>query len=62
MTLSSLITTRGYKPRKQGISCMNDPGLPTGAFRDYIQSHGDYIDYVKFGWGTALVTRDLEKR
>lgn len=62
MTLSSLITSRGYKPRKQGISCMNDPGLPTGAFHDYIQSHGDYIDYVKFGWGTALVTRDLEKK
>lgn len=62
MSLSSLITSRGYKPRKQGISCMNDPGLPTGAFHDYIQSHGDYIDYVKFGWGTALVTRDLEKK
>jgi phosphosulfolactate synthase len=41
---------------------MNDPGLPIGVFRDYIRSHGDYMDYVKFGWGTALVTRDIEKK
>lgn len=62
MTSSLLITTRENKPRKQGISCMIDSGLPTGVFRDYIRSHGDYMDYVKFGWGTALVTKDIEKK
>jgi phosphosulfolactate synthase len=39
-----------------------DPGLPTAAFTDVITSHGEYIDLVKFGWGTALVTRDLERK
>jgi phosphosulfolactate synthase len=33
---------------------MIDPGLPTGAFADVIASHGEFVDIVKFGWGTAL--------
>jgi phosphosulfolactate synthase len=41
---------------------MIDPGLPTGLFTDVIASHGEYVDLVKFGWGTALVTRDLERK
>jgi phosphosulfolactate synthase len=41
---------------------MIDPGLPTGLFTDVIASHGEYVDLVKFGWGTALVTRDLDRK
>ena len=39
-----------------------DAGLPTGAFTDVIDSHGELIDLVKFGWGTSLVTRDLNRK
>jgi phosphosulfolactate synthase len=39
-----------------------DTGLPTGAFTDLVESHRDLIDLVKFGWGTALVTRDLYRK
>jgi phosphosulfolactate synthase len=39
-----------------------DTGLPTRAFADLVASHGQYIDLVKFGWGTALVTRDLDRK
>jgi phosphosulfolactate synthase len=41
---------------------MIDPGLPTGLFTDVIASHGEHVDLVKFGWGTALVTRDLDRK
>ncbi|GAB2966562.1 phosphosulfolactate synthase [Amycolatopsis acidiphila] len=41
---------------------MIDPGLPTGLFTDVISSHGQYVGLVKFGWGTALVTRDLDRK
>ena len=50
------------KPRSRGITMVIDPGLPTGAFTDVVASHGDHIDLVKFGWGTALVTRDLDRK
>ncbi|HEX6493029.1 MAG TPA: phosphosulfolactate synthase [Candidatus Dormibacteraeota bacterium] len=58
----SMITTastRQGRPRSRGLTMVIDPGLPTGAFTDVIDSHGELIDLVKFGWGTALVTRDL---
>ncbi|TNC26957.1 phosphosulfolactate synthase [Amycolatopsis alkalitolerans] len=44
------------------ITMMIDPGLPTALFADVIASHGEYVDLVKFGWGTALVTRDLDHK
>jgi len=47
---------------RRGITMVIDTGLPTGAFTDLIESHGDLIDLVKFGWGTALVTRDLDRK
>ncbi|HEX7660410.1 MAG TPA: phosphosulfolactate synthase [Pseudonocardiaceae bacterium] len=45
-----------------GVTMVIDPGLPTGLFRDLIDSHGEHIDLIKFGWGTALVTRDLDRK
>jgi phosphosulfolactate synthase len=45
-----------------GLTMVIDTGLPTGAFTDVITSHGEYIDVVKFGWGTALVTKDLDRK
>lgn len=53
---------RPAKPRQSGITMMIDPGLPTAYFSDVIASHSPYIDGVKFGWGTALVTPDLEHK
>ncbi len=44
----------------EGLTMVIDSGLPTGAFADVIDSYGCYIDLVKLGWGTALVTPDLE--
>jgi len=53
---------RTSKPRTRGLNMVIDPGLATGIFTDVIQSHGDHVDLVKFGWGTALVTKDLERK
>lgn len=41
---------------------MIDTGLPTGLFTDVITSHAEHVSLVKFGWGTALVTRDLRRK
>jgi len=47
---------------QHGTTMVIDTGLPTGAFTDLIESHGHLIDLIKFGWGTALVTRDLDRK
>lgn len=53
------LPTRQAKPRSAGITMVLDSGLPTAYFADVVASTGSYIDLVKFGWGTALVTCDL---
>jgi phosphosulfolactate synthase len=53
---------REAKPRSRGVTMVIDNGLPRRAFADAIESAAPHIDVVKFGWGTALVTPDLEQK
>ena len=53
---------RSVKPRDFGINSMIDNGVPTRYFKDVIESNSSLIDFVKFGWCTALVTEDLEEK
>ena len=53
---------RDAKPRSRGLTMAIDNGIPHGAFADAVASAAEYIDVVKFGWGTALVTPDIEDK
>ncbi len=53
---------RPAKPRSTGITMVVDGGLPTRYFRDVVESGAEFLDFVKFGWGTALVTNDLSEK
>jgi phosphosulfolactate synthase len=53
---------RTRKPRASGLTIVIDNGAPTRYLEDVIASASDQIDMVKFGWGTALVTADLESK
>ena len=53
---------RAVKPRETGITMVIDGGIPLGMFTDLISLGADYIDSVKFGWGTALVTNCLRDK
>ncbi|MBV8994627.1 MAG: phosphosulfolactate synthase [Pseudonocardiales bacterium] len=39
-----------------------DPGMFTAQFEDAIDSVGEFVDFVKFGWGTCLVTKDIKRK
>jgi phosphosulfolactate synthase len=56
------LPARTTKPRRSGLTMMIDSGLPSAYFCDVVSSSADYIDIVKFGWGTALVTTDLGRK
>ncbi|MDA8312562.1 MAG: phosphosulfolactate synthase [Actinomycetota bacterium] len=53
---------RSAKPREVGLTMVVDGGVPVGALRDITASAGEYLDFVKFGWGTAVVTRELGEK
>src|SRR5262249_25700949 len=63
MNASSLdLPERTDKPRERGLSVLIDTGLPTRYFQDVVESSSTYIDLVKFGWGTSVVSENLEKK
>jgi phosphosulfolactate synthase len=53
---------RADKPRRSGLTMVIDGGLPAGLFADLMSSAAEYIDVVKFGWGTAVVTGGLRDK
>jgi phosphosulfolactate synthase len=53
---------RSDKPRQHGLTSLIDNGVPTRYFADVIESNSRLIDVVKFGWCTAMVTKDLEEK
>jgi phosphosulfolactate synthase len=49
-------------PRDGGLTHVLDKGLGPRAAEDYLETGGEYVDIVKLGWGTAYVTRNLERK
>ncbi len=56
------IPERQAKPRENGLTLMLDKGLAARGVEDVLDVSADYIDLVKFGWGTAVITPDLERK
>lgn len=56
------IPNREAKPRTIGQTMVIDKGLTCIEAEGMAQDAGDYIDYVKLGFGTSLVTKNLEKK
>jgi phosphosulfolactate synthase len=53
---------RSTKPRESGLTHVLDKGLSVREVDDLIEVCGAAIDIVKLGWGTALVTGNLEPK
>jgi phosphosulfolactate synthase len=53
---------RSPKPRDRGLTHVLDKGLSTVDVDGLMEVCGDGIDIVKLGWGTALVTGNLEAK
>lgn len=53
---------RASKPRTTGLTMVVDGGVPFRTLQGLVESAGDFIDLVKFGWGTAVVSRELSQK
>ncbi|HXY81604.1 MAG TPA: phosphosulfolactate synthase [Gaiellaceae bacterium] len=48
--------------RDGGLTHVLDKGLGPRGWEDVLETAGDFIDIVKLGWGTAYVTKNLERK
>jgi phosphosulfolactate synthase len=53
---------RPAKPRNSGLTMVMDKGLSLREAEDFMSVGSDYTDFVKLGFGTALVTPGFEKK
>lgn len=56
------IPARTSGERDYGLTMMMDKGLSLKEAEHFIQSSAPFTDLVKFGFGTALITRDLKQK
>jgi phosphosulfolactate synthase len=53
---------RTTKPRESGLTHVLDKGLSLDQVHQFLDVSGDYVDIVKLGWGTAVVTPRVKEK
>ncbi|PLR78715.1 phosphosulfolactate synthase [Bacillus sp. V3-13] len=53
---------RQNKPRSSGLTILIDNGVPFRFLEETIKDAGQFIDFVKFGWGTSIVSKNISKK
>jgi phosphosulfolactate synthase len=53
---------RAAKPRTVGLNCLIDGGLGPRALEDLLDGAAHAVDFVKFGWGTGVVSPALARK
>jgi len=58
----SQIPNRSKKPRNEGITMIMDKGLSLRGAEDTVAIGSDFIDIIKLGFGTSMVTPQLKEK
>ena len=56
------IPNRTKKLRKDGVTMVMDKGLSLRQAEEMVESSGEFIDFVKFGFGTSVITKNLAEK
>jgi len=56
------VPARPGKPRDVGLTHVIDKGMNLRDIEGLFDTAGQFVDIVKFGWGTSYVTNNLEKK
>lgn len=60
--LLPFLPDRLSKPRNTGLTMVMDKGLSVREAEDFMSVGSEYTDFVKLGFGTSLITPELEKK
>jgi phosphosulfolactate synthase len=56
------VPARGERPREVGLTLALDKGLSPGQAEDFMEVAAQFVDFVKLGWGTSMLTPSLDKK
>ena len=53
---------RTERPRESGITMVMDKGISLKSAEDFVESYADYVDFVKLGFGTSVVSKHVKEK
>lgn len=58
----SYIPERTERPRQSGLTMVMDKGVTLRSAQDFVESYADYVDFVKLGFGTSVVSKHVKEK
>lgn len=58
----SHLPERTTQPRKSGITMVMDKGISLKHAEDFADSYSEYVDFVKLGFGTSVVSKHVKEK
>jgi phosphosulfolactate synthase len=58
----SHLPDRSSKPRSEGITMVMDKGISLRQAEDFVNNSSDFVDFVKLGFGTSMVSRNVKEK
>lgn len=53
---------RTNKPRESGITMVMDKGISLRQAEDMLENGSDFIDFIKLGFGTSVITKNVKEK
>lgn len=53
---------RTKKPRKSGLTMVMDKGISMRQAEDMMETSADFIDYIKLGFGTSVISKNVKEK
>jgi len=58
----SHLPERTLKPRDRGLTMVMDKGISLKHAEDFVESYADYVDFVKLGFGTSVMSKNVKEK
>jgi phosphosulfolactate synthase len=58
----SQLPERSVKPRTNGTTMVMDKGISLRQAEDFIATSAEYVDFVKLGFGTSLISKNVKEK
>jgi phosphosulfolactate synthase len=58
----SHLPERTTQPRKNGVTMVMDKGISLRQAEDFVSVSSDFVDFVKLGFGTSLITKNVKEK
>lgn len=53
---------RTLKPRESGLTMVMDKGITLRHAEDFVDNYADYVDFVKLGFGTSVISKNVKEK